>query len=85
MFIGHRRETITHDDSPDGSRTWGAVITAGDGARSGLSASARANNAATRADAREGVHLHSRLRIVISLAPVAAYGLDGVATGGELT
>src|SRR5260370_11189472 len=39
----------------------GSAITVGDGAGSGVSASARADDAAIRADAREAVHLHFAL------------------------
>jgi hypothetical protein len=41
----------------------GSVITVGDGVGSGLSASARADDAAIRADARVGVHLHVALPV----------------------
>jgi hypothetical protein len=49
-------------------------------------ASARASNTryACRRARERHFHLHSRLPTVIMRAPVAAYGLDSEAVGGEL-
>jgi len=59
--IGGRRSRTT--TPPIGREPGASVITVGDGARDGLSASARADDAAMRADARESVHLHFALPV----------------------
>jgi hypothetical protein len=51
---------------PMGRKPAGPVITVGDGVGCGLSASARADDAAIRADAREGVHVHFALPVTDS-------------------
>jgi hypothetical protein len=48
---------------PVGREPGNSVITAGDRAGDGLSASARADDAAIRAEARESVHVHLTLPV----------------------